>query len=351
MSRQTATVPIVLATDLLAGLDPDSLLVRTAIAQAEIAPELLQEAGGRVTIEQFSKLYRQLALMLDDETPGFFSRPLRNGTLKFLCLGMFSSPNLDIAFHRFISYFRLTLDDMGFEVSRRGALTRIALIEHAPPKGSRVLVHELMLKLVHGVASWMIGRKIPLAQVDFAFPRPPRSAEYVYVFPGPASFEQAQTALYFDPGYLNEPIRQDKGALSDFLRNAPADWLHVSFSERVLTHRVRDYLESRLGSMPTVASTARALHFSVRTLSRRLADEGTAFQVVKDELRRDMAILQLIKTDLPIAEIGSAIGFDDPATFNRAFKMWTGSAPGAYRRLGPGRKGGQSDMKADGRGA
>lgn len=338
MNRQTATVPIALATDLLAGLDPDSLLVRTAIGHAEIAPELLQEAGGRVTIEQFSKLYRQLALMLDDETPRFFSRPLRNGTLKFLCLGMFGSPNLDIALHRFVSYFRLMLDDMGFEVSRTGNLTRIALIEHAPPKGARVLVHELMLKLVHGVASWMIGRKIPLAQVDFAFPRPARAPEYVYVFPGPTNFEQAQTALYVDSEYLNAPIRQDKSALSDFLRNAPADWLYVPLNERMLTHRVRDYLESRLDSLPTVASSARALHFSVRTLSRRLAEEGTTFQAVKDELRRDMAILQLIKTELPIAAIGSAIGFDDPTTFNRAFKLWTGSAPGAYRRLGPSQK-------------
>ncbi|NMM26250.1 MAG: AraC family transcriptional regulator [Glaciimonas sp.] len=340
MKRQTATVPIALATDLLAGLDPDSLLVRAAIGHAKIAPELLQQAGGRVTIEQFSKLYRQLALMLDDETPRFFSRPLRSGTLKFLCLGMFDSPNLDIAFHRFVSYFRLMLDDMGFEVSRGESLTRIALIEHAPPQGSRVLVHELMLKLVHGVASWMIGRKIPLVQVDFAFPRPARAPEYVYVFPGPINFGQAQTALYVDSEHLNAPIRQDKSALSGFLRNAPADWLYVPFSEKMLTHRVCDYLESVLGSMPTVASTARALHYSVRTLSRRLAEEGTTFQAVKDELRRDMAILQLIKTELPIAAIGSSIGFDNPTTFNRAFKLWTGSAPGAYRRLGPSRKSG-----------
>jgi AraC-like DNA-binding protein len=31
--------------------------------------------------------------------------------------------------------------------------------------------------------------------------------------------------------------------------------------------------------------------------------------------------------DRPSAEIG----FDDPTTFHRAFKKWTGSTPGAYR--------------------
>ena len=67
---------------------------------------------------------------------------------------------------------------------------------------------------------------------------------------------------------------------------------------------------------------------------------------MKDELRRDMAILKLIKTELPIAEIGSAIGFDDPTTFNRAFKLWTGSAPGAYRRLGLKRRRGEPITEA-----
>ncbi|MFZ6750860.1 AraC family transcriptional regulator ligand-binding domain-containing protein [Undibacterium sp. Ren11W] len=338
MSRQSATVAISMATDFLAGFHPDTELVRAVIGHAEIAPEVLLEQGGRITIEQFSALLRQAALLLDDETPRFFSRPLRNGTLKFLCLGMLDSPNLDIALHRFVSYFRLLLDDMGFQVTRGTKLTRIALIEHVAPQGMRVMVHELMLKLVHGVASWMIGRKIPLAQVDFSFPRPARAAEYVYLFPGPINFDKAETALYIESEYLSAPLRQDKSALNQFLRNAPADWLYVSFSDKILTHRIRDHLESRLADVTTVASTAKALHFSVRTLSRRLAQEGSTFQTVKDELRRDMAILQLIKTELPVAAIGLNLGFDDPTTFSRAFKLWTGSAPGAYRRLGTASK-------------
>lgn len=333
MSSLSATVPMTLVTELLSGLDPQAAWVKSAIATAEIAPELLQEASGRVTIEQFSKLYRQIAMVLDDETPHFFSRPLRNGTLKFLCLAMLGAPNLNIALHRFVGYFRLLLDDLGFEVTREGPLTRIALIEHVQPRGARVLVHEVMLKLVHGVASWLIERRIALVRVDFAFAAPARAPEYVYLFAGPVHFDTAQTALYVESSDLAAPIRQDMSALSAFLRRAPADWLYGVFSEKILTHRVRDHLASRLGGAPTVASTAKALHLSVRTLSRRLADEGSTFQTVKDELRRDTAILQLLKTDLPIAAIGAAVGFDDPSVFNRAFKAWTGSAPGNYRQL------------------
>jgi AraC-like DNA-binding protein len=73
------------------------------------------------------------------------------------------------------------------------------------------------------------------------------------------------------------------------------------------------------------------MHTSVRNLSRKLRNEGTSFQAIKDELRRDVAIQLLTKTDKPIAVIGADLGFDSPTTFHRAFKAWTGSTPGAYR--------------------
>jgi AraC-like DNA-binding protein len=77
---------------------------------------------------------------------------------------------------------------------------------------------------------------------------------------------------------------------------------------------------------------AKALLMSPRTLARRLDEEGTSFQVIKDELRRDVAIQLLSQTNLPPAEVGARTGFEDPTTFYRAFKRWTGGSPGVYRQ-------------------
>lgn len=332
MDRQTATVPITFVSDLMAGVSLPRETLAGCIDQVGIVPELLEERGARVTVAQFGAFYRQLAVLLDDETPGFFGRPLRGGTLKFLCLSMLDAPSLQVALYRFTWFFRLLLDDLAFDLARDGDLTRVTLVEHAPLPGSRALVHEIMLKLVHGVSSWMIDRKIPLARVEYGFPCPPGAAEYAYLQPGPVWFDQPATALCFESEILASPIRKTKRDLADFLRDAPADWIHVSIGERMLAHRVREYLEPRLAEPLDIGHVASALHFSVRTLSRRLAAEGTSFQAVKDELRRDVAIQRLTRTDQSIAAIGGAVGFDDPATFNRAFKHWTGSTPGAYRR-------------------
>ena len=70
------------------------------------------------------------------------------------------------------------------------------------------------------------------------------------------------------------------------------------------------------------------------TLQRRLAADGTSFQALKDELRRDLAIVRLHTGTLPLAALADELGFADSAAFQRAFKNWTGSAPGAYRRGG-----------------
>jgi AraC-like DNA-binding protein len=32
-----------------------------------------------------------------------------------------------------------------------------------------------------------------------------------------------------------------------------------------------------------------------------------------------------------VAEIGEALGFHNPASFTRAFKLWTGQSPRTYR--------------------
>lgn len=173
MSMQSQTIPVRFASDLIAhlrdtpGFDPD------CVQHAGIAPALLQHGGARVTIEQLSDLYRILAVQYDDETPGLFSRPLRNGTLKFLCLAMLGAPSLGIALHRFAGFLRLVLDDVHFEICESEMNVRIALVERVDLGERRVLALELLLLLVQGVASWMIEQPIPFMRIDLAYPAPP----------------------------------------------------------------------------------------------------------------------------------------------------------------------------------
>jgi AraC-like DNA-binding protein len=81
-----------------------------------------------------------------------------------------------------------------------------------------------------------------------------------------------------------------------------------------------------------MASIARKLALSTRTLQRRIEAEGTTYQQVLDDTRTDLARHYLQNTALSVAEIAFLLGFSEPNSFYRAFRAWTGTTPDAVRR-------------------
>jgi AraC-like DNA-binding protein len=88
----------------------------------------------------------------------------------------------------------------------------------------------------------------------------------------------------------------------------------------------------------TELTVAKALAMSVRTLSRRLADEGTTYAQVVDQLRRSLALQYLKDPGMSLSQIAWLLGYEGSTSFNHAFKRWTGHPPSVVRnqkRLGP----------------
>lgn len=331
MEVQTISVRFVNA--LLTGASRRSIYNDIWLTKIGLSPNLLKLEGTRVTMSKFAQLYRALAIELNDETPGLFSRKLPKGTLKYLCMIMLSAPDLGVALNRFRNFFLLVNDDVEYKISTcLNGLIKIELEEKNDLGTTRLWALELLLMLAQGVSSWLVGRKIPFESIAFPFDEPSHAAEYEQIYPGPVKFNQQETALYMNPIYLREPIRQEQSVLNDFILNAPLNWFYFSPSDRPNTHLLRHYLRNRLDKNLTIDDVALIQHISPRTLARRLASEGTTFQKTKDKLRRDIAIDLLNKTDTSITAISNDLGFEDPAAFSRAFKAWTGSAPGAYRK-------------------
>ena len=123
-----------------------------------------------------------------------------------------------------------------------------------------------------------------------------------------------------------------RSELLEFVKRAPDDWIFVTFDHGGTTSRVRAFLSDSAAPEQNLAAASACLCMSDRTLSRRLASEGTSFQRIRDEVRRDMAVHQLVKTNASVDAIAASIGFDNTPAFYRAFRGWTGSTPGAFRR-------------------
>ena len=82
---------------------------------------------------------------------------------------------------------------------------------------------------------------------------------------------------------------------------------------------------------PRRTEIASMLEMSERTLQRRLEAEGTSFQHLLDDTRRELAQQYLGQFDMSLAEATYLLGFGDKSTLVRACKRWFGTSPRHYR--------------------
>jgi AraC-like DNA-binding protein len=302
------------------------------LASAGIPHSLLLQRDARLTRQQYVALYRSVAARLDDEMLGLWSRPIRTGTLKYLMLSLLDAPTVLVALNRFVRFWNLLLDDYRLVISTKNNLVRVALVERTRGMPANLLGHELMMKLIHGIASWLLGREIGLHRIDFCFARPRHVEDYALLYPGEVRFDAGMTSISFVYADCAEPFTREKHELWAFLKRAPEDWTFSALHRGSITAKTREYLEQHIAQPVTIQDLAAALHTSIRTLNRRFAGEGTNFQSVKDGLRRDIAVHRLANSNTSVAVVAAGLGFADTTGFCRAFRHWTGSSPTDYRK-------------------
>lgn len=289
------------------------------------------QSRARVTHDQIVRLYQLVADETGDEMMGLWSRPIRSGALKHLCTSMRGASSLSASLFRFTSFWNLLLDDFSLQLEQENDSLRIKLLARGAAQPQR-FGHMLLLKLVHGIASWLTGHELSLNGVSFGFARPEFAEDYAILFPAPVQFNQQNSSISFDRQLGDLRVSRSDSEMQEFLQRAPRDWIFTSHREHVLPLRVREQILLATRMNYHLADAAKALNLTPRTLIRRLATEGTSFQTIKDGLRRDIAIRDLSLDTKSIEAISQDIGFASAANFYRAFNRWTGVTPGHYKK-------------------
>ncbi|MES1156294.1 MAG: AraC family transcriptional regulator ligand-binding domain-containing protein [Alphaproteobacteria bacterium] len=121
---------------------------------------------------------------------------------------------------------------------------------------------------------------------------------------------------------------QLKRIAEHFLQNtAPPRAETVSSRARVVIDRMM-----RTGDC-TQADLARALGLHERTLQRRLQTEGTTFETIKDEVRREMAREFLAQPNVSFSRVAELLGYAETSALTRSSRRWFNATPSAMRKL------------------
>jgi AraC-like DNA-binding protein len=330
-SSGRASVAAGFVDGMLAGLRRQGRDARPLLAAAGIEP------GQRVPVERYAALYNLLNRELDDEGFGLFSQPLRVGSFEFLCRGLLSAAHLEEALQRASRFLRLLLPDLAVSCGRDGeggwlAIRETRLLAAVRDDAARVFAFEWLLRLLHGLASWLVGRGLLLDAVTFPYAAPAHVDDYALIYTAHSHFDGEQLLARFQANLLDLPVRRDEAALNAFLQGAPGRLTTLYRRDREMVQRVRDALRVALPGSLAQGEVADRLHLSERSLHRRLAAEGTSFRAIKDALRRDLALARLAKSDDSVAQLAASLGYTDASAFYRSVVGWTGLSPSQYRR-------------------
>jgi AraC-like DNA-binding protein len=170
-------------------------------------------------------------------------------------------------------------------------------------------------------------------EVRFEHRRPDDVSLYERVFGCPVYFDQSVTCIRFANEVLELPLVHAQRDVCEYLDKSAQEamtMLHRGDLSEIVYRALSDQLTH--GDVSLVA-VARALGLSVRTLQRRLKEDGVCFQDLVDIVRHHRALELLLDREQSVAWISDHLGFSDPRAFRRAFARWTGMAPDAYRRL------------------
>lgn len=298
-----------------------------------ISKELLEVQRARVSLKQFSRLFGAVAQFLEDEGAGLSSCAIPLGSVETLCRAGTTTNTLVECVETLAKGLNAVLHafKVSFAFDQQGI--HLVLNETHRLEGDRHATYEAILLTLYAVLGWLFGQRLPLVSVDFPSAAPRQLLEVRALFAGHIRFNQPVGGLHFSCNHASMRVVRTPTEIPKFLRRAPGSLIEALFMSGRLTVEVRRKIHESLPQLLTLEDVARELAISPRTLHRKLEAEGESFQKIKEELRRDIAIHTLTRTDTPIKQISGDLGFADQASFQRAFAQWTGRPPGTWRRI------------------
>jgi AraC-like DNA-binding protein len=246
--------------------------------------------------------------------------------------------------HGFLGFAAMTAGTMreAIELACRFASTRtsaIGLSLYVEGDTATVVIEERMslgalrepvvIALVVGL--WQLGQALTGTALDgtgeCAFPEP----AYLRGVPNATRLRFGCTAhrLVFPASELALPLTSADPVAMQLARDQCERELAAVVDAGIPT-RVRAALISADG-MPSLVDLAKAMRMSPRTLKRRLSEHGTTYSTLRDDVRRQRALLLLDNRGLTIADVAAKLGYSEQPNFTRAFRKWMGMTPLAYR--------------------
>lgn len=215
--------------------------------------------------------------------------------------------------------------------SDRDVILGYGVYDHAARVSRQI--YDLVLAVGSNLVAELTGGAVAPEEILVTRSAPMDPTPYHRLGRCPIRFGQVQTGLVLRAASLEIPLPEADLALHDLALTRLLEAVEghsLSLAEHV-RHLLRPAMLMGHAGMNTLADR---LGLHPRTLRRRLRDEGTTFEAVKDDVRKAAAKDLLRLGDLSIADIAATLDYATSSAFVHAFRRWEGTTPRSWRSAG-----------------
>ena len=245
-----------------------------------------------------------------------------------------AAPTLRGSCARVVRYARLWTSVVEYDLQPQGQDNWFMLLRSGPRRLGLRLSNEATLASSVAIAREVTegGRFSPL-EVHLQHPPPEDISHHQAYFGCPVVFNSDRDALLISKAALERPNRLGDAGITRFLlSHLDQELAHIAPQTSIRDQTSEVIARALSEGVPKMEDVARRLGMSVRSLHRRLADDGISFQTLSEETRRSLAEGLLGDARYSLSEVAFLTGFSEQSAFTRAFKRWAGLTPASFRK-------------------
>ncbi len=260
--------------------------------------------------------------------------PREFGALAYVGL---TSKTLGESLQNLKHYIRVVTGAWNMDVLRRDRFVILEITPDHPDYFEYQPATEWFVANLIRCYQFFIAKKLAPHEVRFVAPLATRNnlVEYQEHFGCTVSFGQENCQIILEQDAMHLPIKSSDERLLKVLKLHCDQLLQEHYSVgSVFTTRIReniiDLLPSGRGKAKFIAAE---MGLTERTLLRRLADEGTSFSKIREDLRCDLATKYIQDKRLSLKQVAYLLGYGDQSAFSVAFRRWKGCTPKQARNV------------------
>lgn len=298
--------------------------------------KVLQEDPPMYQLTDTLKFFEYAAELTKNENLGFqLGKEQDIRRVGLICYVGLAAPTVGGFLANFARYSRVASPVLAIDKSRlldKGVIDWDYLI--SPSQQRRQYVEFSAASLLYTVRHFTVGPISPQL-VRFQHNRRKNIDEIEDFFDCKVEFGAERNGFEFSESDLKLPLTSADEQLLSVLQGYGDQVLEqISRQTPELVVEVERAISDQLGAgSVTLETVATGMGMSPRTLSRKLAAEGTSFFRLLEDLRKSLSKSYLRDSNLVLAEIAFLLGYSGLSSFNDAFKRWTGHSPGQFRTV------------------